>query len=185
MGKIPSNAKYVFKGILFDVYQYEQKMFDGSFTTFDKITRLPSVNMIAITSSNKIMLVNEEQPGRGKYISLPGGMVERNETHLEAAKKELLEELGMISDNWILYKEINFGDKIDWPVYYYIAKNCKKIQEQKLEAGERIKPLEASFDDFIKITCDEKFKNQQFSQIIFKMLHTKGELEKFKKELFD
>lgn len=185
MGKIPKNAKCIFKGILFDVYQYEQKMFDGSFRTFEKITRLPSVQIIAITSDKKLILLNEEQPGRGKYISIPGGMVERNETDLESAKKELLEELGMKSVDWTLWKTINFGDKIDWPCYYYIAKNCKKIQEQKLEIGEKIEPFEVSFDKFVEIVCDEKFKNWQFSQMVFKMLHTKGELEKFKKELFD
>ena len=185
MGKIPQNAKCVFKGILFDIYQYEQKMFDGNYKTFEKITRLPSVQILAITKDNKIMLLNEEQPGRGKYIGVPGGMVERNENHLESAKKELLEELGMKSVNWTLYKEINFGDKIDWPCYYYIAKNCKKIQEPRLEVGEKIESFEVDFDKFIEIVLDEKFKNEQFRQMIFKMKHTKGELEKFKKELFD
>lgn len=185
MGKIPQNAKCVFKGILFDIYQWQQEMFDGSFKTFEKITRIPSVQILAITSDKKIILVNEEQPGRGKYLSIAGGMVERNETHFESAKKELLEELGMTSNNWTLYKEVNFGDKVDWPCYYYIAKNCKKVQEQKLESGERIEPLEVNFDEFVKIVLDEKFKNQQFSQMIFKMKHTKGELEKFKKKLLN
>ncbi len=185
MGKIPQNAKCVFKGILFDVYQWEQKMFDGSFQTFEKITRLPSVQILAITSDKKIILVNEEQPGRGKYISIAGGMVERGDEHLFSAKKELLEELGMKSNSWTLWNEINFGDKVDWPCYYYIAKNCKKVQEQKLESGERIDPLEVNFEEFVEIAIDKNFKNQQFSQMIFRMKHTKGELEKFKKELFN
>lgn len=185
MGKIPANAKCVFEGILFDVYQWEQKMFDGSFQTFEKVTRIPSVQIIVVTSSNKIILVTEEQPGRGKYTSIPGGMVERGDEPLFSAKKELLEELGMKSNNWTLWKEVNFGDKVDWPCYYYIAKNCKIVQKQKLESGEKIEPLEVNFDEFIKIVSEEKFKNQQFSQMIFRMKHTKGELEKFKKELFD
>ncbi len=37
--KIPPNAKRVFKGIIFDVYQWQQKMFDGSKETFEMLKR--------------------------------------------------------------------------------------------------------------------------------------------------
>jgi len=32
---VPEEAKLVFKGIIYDVYQWEQKMFDGTFSTFE------------------------------------------------------------------------------------------------------------------------------------------------------
>lgn len=185
MSKIPPNAKKVFQGILFDVYQWEQKMFDGSYSTFEKITRLPSTQLIVINKEKKLILLNEEQPGRGKYISMPGGMVERKETPEESAKKELLEELGMKCEKIELFKEINFGDKVDWPVYYYIARNCEEIQEPQIENGEKIEKIELNFDKYVETILDEKFKNQQFSQILFKIVHTPGELEKFKKLLLE
>lgn len=33
--KIPSTAKRVFKGIIFDVYRWEQEMFDETTSTFE------------------------------------------------------------------------------------------------------------------------------------------------------
>lgn len=36
---IPENAKLVFKGKIFDTYQWEQEMYDGSRVTFEKIKR--------------------------------------------------------------------------------------------------------------------------------------------------
>lgn len=38
---IPSFAKKVFKGIMFDVYQWQQKMFEGKLETFEKMKLKP------------------------------------------------------------------------------------------------------------------------------------------------
>ena len=40
---IPHNAKKVFNGILFDVYQWKQKMFDNSIKTFEMLKRKSSL----------------------------------------------------------------------------------------------------------------------------------------------
>lgn len=37
--KIPDHAELVFKGVLHDVYQWQQEAFDGSFLTFEAIRR--------------------------------------------------------------------------------------------------------------------------------------------------
>ena len=35
--KVPKQAKRVFKGVIFDVYQWEQEMFDGTKEIFEKL----------------------------------------------------------------------------------------------------------------------------------------------------
>ncbi len=184
MAKIPDNAKKVFEGILFDVYQWEQKMFDGSYATFEAIKKLASIQIIAITTNKKIILLNEEQPHNGKFISLPGGKLERSETPLENAQKELREETGMQAEIFEFYKETNFGSTINWPTYYYIARECKKVQDPELEPGEKITIMELNFDEFIAKTQVNTFRNKGFQEMIFKMIHTEDELEKFKNILF-
>lgn len=44
--KIPEDAKLVFKGVIFDVYQWEQEMFDGTYETFEAIKRVGTVQII-------------------------------------------------------------------------------------------------------------------------------------------
>jgi ADP-ribose pyrophosphatase YjhB (NUDIX family) len=185
MTKIPENAKLVFKGKIFDVYHWQQEMFDGSFETFEGIKRKPSVQIIAITPENKIILLKEEQPFVGKFISVPGGQVEDEETPQENAIKELLEETGMKADELILWKEQQFNSKIEWTTYYYIAKGCKKVQDAEPENGEKIIPYEVSFDEFIKESQRKDFRNKRLKEDIFRMMHISGELEKFKKILFN
>jgi hypothetical protein len=70
---IPNHAKKVFAGKTFDVYHYEQKMFDGSTQIFEKLKRNHSVDIIAVTKENKILVIHEEQPGRKPFVSLVSG----------------------------------------------------------------------------------------------------------------
>src|SRR6266567_4147904 len=91
---IPENAKKVFEGEIFDVFQWEQEMFDGSRKTFEKVERPDTANIIAFTEDGKVIILDQEQPGKDKFVSLPGGRIDEGENPLEAAKRELLEETG-------------------------------------------------------------------------------------------
>jgi ADP-ribose pyrophosphatase len=70
--KIPKEAKLVFKGVIFDVYQWQQKMFDGSFETFEMLKRPNTVEIIA-TQGDKILLSHQSQPNKKDFLSLFGG----------------------------------------------------------------------------------------------------------------
>ena len=54
---IPDNAKIVFNGILFDVYHWEQKMFDGTTRTFEAVRRIPTTQILAVTEQKKIVIL--------------------------------------------------------------------------------------------------------------------------------
>jgi hydrolase, NUDIX family len=60
--KIPKNATKVFSGKTFDVYQWEQEMFDGSKKIFEKLKRNDSLDIIAINKNNEIYILEEEHP---------------------------------------------------------------------------------------------------------------------------
>ena len=45
---IPKDARCVFKGVIFEVWQWEQKMFDGSMATFERIKRPDTVVIIQL-----------------------------------------------------------------------------------------------------------------------------------------
>ncbi len=151
MKKIPDNAKLVFKGIVFDVYQWEQELFDGSFSTFEAIKRQPSVTVIA-EMDGKIIFNNEEQPGKPAFSALPGGRIETEDTPLSAAKRELLEETGFESDEWTEWfvSDASNMSKIEWNSYYFIAKNCKKNKEPELEAGEKVEIIFITVEELLE-----------------------------------
>ncbi|MGV8168424.1 MAG: NUDIX hydrolase [Candidatus Nanoarchaeia archaeon] len=179
---LPKNAKRVFKGILFDVYHWKQKQFDGSYATFEVITRKSSVQIIA-TVGNKIILLREEHPSVGKFISFPGGIIESKNTKKEALR-ELREETGMKPAQMDFLKKTTLDSKIKWNTYYYIAKHCKKAAELHLDPGERITPFLVSFREFVEITSREGFGNPEFSNYMFRLKQDKKKLEEFRKKIF-
>ena len=181
---IPSHAKQVFKGKLFEVYQWEQKLFNGSSKTFEKIKRPATVMVLPVTDDGKIILTEQEQPGEGHFVGAIGGIVDPGEDILLAAKRELLEESGFTAHQFILWDAVQLVNKIEWPVYTFIAKDLHQTQKMHLDGGEKIKLTFVTFDEFIKITHDEKFRDIEISLKIHRLEMDQGLLRQLK-TLFD
>ncbi len=158
---IPENAKKVFTGKIFDVYQWEQKQFDGSTEIFEKIKRPDTVVVYPVLDDGTILLTEQEQPGREQFIDAPSGRVDEGEDIVEAAKRELLEETGYVAKELIFWKSVSPVTKIEWNCYTFIAKGCTKIQEQDIEAGEKITLKPVTFEELLQISRDERFRAQE------------------------
>lgn len=182
---VPKNAKIVFRGKLFDVYQWKQKMFDGSFEIFEKTKRTDTVNVIAITPEKKFIILNQEQPGEEKFISLAGGRMDEGEHPLVAAKRELLEETGFASDCWELWDSVQPYSKSDWASYTFIAKDCRQVQEITPDSGEKISLKFVNLEKFIDIVYSKKFRDKEilhrFVKEKLKTTNNNKNLQKIKK----
>ncbi len=135
---IPPEAEPVFKGIIYDVYHWQQKMYDGTTGTFEMLKRPDTVKIVAI-KNGKIVILEEQQPHLGSFYEIPGGMHDvEGETELEAAKRELREETGMRFRDWKLLNVFQPSDSIEQLVYIFLANNFEAEEEQSLESGEKI-----------------------------------------------
>ncbi len=182
--RIPQQAKRVFKGEIFDVYQWQQTMYDGSHETFEMLKR-PDTVQIVPTVGDRVLVSFEEQPNRPEPFYTPfGGRIDAGEEPLTAAKRELLEEAGMISDDWELWFTSQPTGKIEWLIYFFIARNCKKIQAQTLDPGERITVKEVLFEEFLEIALRNDFRGRELTMEFMKMKLEPGRLEEFKKRIF-
>jgi len=183
MGSIPPNAKRVFKGEIFEVYQWEQKMFDGSTEVFEMLKRPNTVQVIPIIGS-RILVTSEEQPGRPRRdLGFFGGRGEEGEEPLVTAKRELLEEAGLESDDWELWKTYQPLVKADWTIYMFIARSCRKAAEPQLDAGEKIEIREIDFEKFIEMFTAEGYWSPNFSNDLLR-LKLENRLDEFKQKLF-
>lgn len=167
---IPSHAKKVFSGILFDVYQWDQEMFDGTTAVFEKLVRNDSVTLIAVTVDKKIILQHEEQPGRESFTALPGGGTDEGEDPTDAAKRELLEESGYVPESIELWYMNSLYTKIDYIDFMFIARGCKKVADPELDSGEKIIVEELTFDNFCERVMDDSFRNKDISLRVAKMI---------------
>lgn len=164
---LPQNAKKVFSGVIFDVYQWQQKMFDGSTETFEKLSRPDTVVVFPVLDDNKILLTRQEQPGKEPFIAAAGGRVDPGEEILEAAKRELLEETGYEAQEWVLWKAEQPISKIEWSIYVFIARDLKKVADLSLDAGEKIELMPVSFDEFLEFASQPDFYEQEiFKEVV-------------------
>lgn len=181
---LPANARRVFKGVIFEVWQWEQKMFDGTIATFEKLWRPSTVEIIA-TVGDKIIIEEQDQPDRPNNINFPSGRVEDGENVLEAAKRELLEETGYQSDNWSLFLKHGMIGKILHDIYYFIAQDCKKIKEPQLDAGEKIKTKLITLDELILLAEEPRFwVTPEFVNYLLHIQSDENKKAEFRKLLF-
>lgn len=153
---VPPHAKLVFKGIIYDTYQWQQKMFDGSYETFEMLKRPDTVKVLAI-KDNKLVILDQEQPDDNIFYDLPGGRHDvETETELDAAKRELLEETGLTFKAWKLLYSTQPHAKVEQFIYVFLATDFEQQVEQRLDVGEKIKIEYLDLDAVKQLTVDPK-----------------------------
>lgn len=181
---LPENAKLVFKGKIFDVYQWEQEMYDGTTATFEKLKRPDTAVVFGVLDDGRILLTEQEQPGKAPFLGAAGGRIEEDEDPIVGAKRELLEETGYEAERWVLWDANHVTSKIDWVVYTFIAKGLKKVSGMNLDGGERIKLRLVTFDEFIELAQIQEFSEKEITGYIYKALVDKVKMDELRK-LFD
>lgn len=183
---IPKEATKVFEGRIYDVYQWPQKLFDGSTETFEMLSRADTVKIIALVNEKelkslqnikneqmvmndsdqeadnlscdrrKIIITHQTQPRKDWFYDYPGGRVDaEDESELEAAKRELREETGLVFKNWKLVEVNQPFSKIDWLVYTFVASELAAQTQQELDAGEKIEVLAVSLLELQELAKSE------------------------------
>ncbi|HVX56477.1 MAG TPA: NUDIX hydrolase [Candidatus Saccharimonadales bacterium] len=144
---VPDQAERAFRGMIFDVYQWPQKLFDGSEHRFEMLKRTDTVTAVCVVD-NKVLVVHDEQPHLGLRQSFPGGRVDADDTSIEtAARREILEETGYRFNQWRLVQVRQPYRKIEWFVYVWLAWDVAGQQEPHLDPGEKISAKLLSFDE--------------------------------------
>lgn len=174
---IPDNATKVFKGAIFDVYQWPQEMFDGSTKTFEMLKRPDTVQCIAVKES-KLVLIEDQQPGRPLQIHLPGGRADDSDASwLDAATRELREETGMSFRSWRQLTADQPAAKIEWFTPIFLATDFEKQEEQELDKdGERINVRLEDFRTVRELTLSGEYTMLSYLMPLFARVKTMEEL---------
>ena len=137
---IPREADCIFRGEIYKVYQWPQKMPDGSVETFEMLRRPDTVMVIALDEAGDVLVIDEKQPGGiVRKNHLPVGRVDSSdESVLAAAQRELREETGCTFANLRLLGVVQMEKKIEWFTYLFLATGALHRAAQHLDAGENI-----------------------------------------------
>lgn len=119
------NENVVFDCCRFNVVKKEYKREDG--VNFERLIVNPgnAVMILAVTDNNEIVFVEQMREAVGKVcLELPAGMIDKGELPIEAAKRELEEETGLISNDFeLLLEGYPSAGYTSEKLYIYLARN--------------------------------------------------------------
>lgn len=115
-----------------------------------------AVMIAAIDPEGNILLKSEyRQALKQTLVELPAGMIDEKEEPLEAAKRELLEETGYRSNQWIeLGKSYDSSSKLRNTMHLFLALECKKSQEPSFDRTELIQSQKVPLNKAVEMVMD-------------------------------
>lgn len=135
-----------------------------------------SVHAILITDEGKIRLTTEKKIGRNELKEkFQAGIVEQGEQPLDAAKRELLEELGIEATSWEVFETIEVNETVNTFRIYYLARGLKEVSDNV--DGEILSTADYTLDELFDRAMNGEFGVQ--TQAIIARLHykvTRGEI---------
>jgi len=158
---IPDSATLKYSGEIFSVYTWPQKLYSGETATFEMLMRRDTVTAFCLVD-NKLIVLDDEQPCRGKKKTLPGGQVDSSDdSTLDSVKREVEEETGYSFKNWKLVKVRQPYTKIEWFIYVYVAWEQTAKKPADPGPGEKIDLSLVSLADFKDLI---NFKNNVLTE---------------------
>ena len=151
MSKVPTQAKKVFQGTIFTIWQWEQELYNGTTKTFEMLSRPDYGTVIGVLPDKTILLTYDEQPHRQGVLTTAGGRIENGESPEEGARREFLEETGYTIGTLLPYFAYSPSEKSHYTVHMYIGRNLTKTHEPMLDPGERVEIKTFSFEDFLQL----------------------------------
>lgn len=134
---------------------------------------IPDAAMVcAITDDSYIILKKEFRYAcNSDVIECPAGMFEENEkSPLEVAKRELLEETGYTSKDWMyLGGSQESTSKLTNTMHLFFAKNCKKTAEQKTDSTESIELIKVPFKTAVDMVMRGEITANSTAHLILKV----------------
>ncbi|HBK33760.1 TPA: DNA mismatch repair protein MutT [Candidatus Uhrbacteria bacterium] len=142
---------------------------DGKDGIFGVVEMVAGVSVLPLDDEGFVYLTKEfhyaiEQDS----VEVISGAIDEDETELEAAKRELKEELGIEADEWIDLGKLNpFTTVVKSPATMYLARGIKLL-EANPEGTEKIDLVKVTFDDAVRMVMESKITHGQSCVLILK-----------------
>jgi len=99
------------------------------------------VNVVALTPERRLVFVRQFRFGTSSItLEIPGGVIDRDEAHRNAAERELREETGFTSTRWSYLGCVEPNPAFHTNLcHHWLAEDCRRTHELELDHGEDIR----------------------------------------------
>ncbi len=135
------SSEYLFRRPWLTVRHDQVRLPDGRINPEFYVLEYPDwINVIAITTDGLFVMERQYRQGLGKTCyEIPAGVMEKGETALEAARRELQEETGYGDGEWQEIMMLSGNSSTTSNITHcFLATGVRKISEQHLDNTEDI-----------------------------------------------
>jgi len=152
---------------------------DGQPGQYTTVTMRAGVAILPIDSDRIVYITQQFRYALGKEsIEVVCGALEENEPPLEAAQREVQEEIGINADEWTQLGSFDLDTSIvHCPVHLFLAKQLSFTQTHQ-EGTETIKTLQVSLDEAVQMVMDSKITHSPSCVLILKAANILSQLGK-------
>ncbi|MBI3861669.1 MAG: NUDIX hydrolase [Planctomycetia bacterium] len=142
---------------------------DGAPGTHGVVILKSGVSVLPLDADNRVYLTEEFHYAVGRHtIEVVSGGRDADEPPLEAARRELAEELGITADEWIDLGPFDpFTTMLFAPAQLFLARGLH-FGASRPEGTENIRCLTASFDEAVEMVMDGRITHGPSCVVILK-----------------
>lgn len=169
---LPQNSVLKYEGhALLKMYEYQQTLYDGTTTIFETVVRPDCASVLAFLDRDTILITHQEQPNKPQaFWALPGGRVDPEEAHGDAALRELEEETGYQAKTLQPWYTKAWKGLVQYEESFFLAKDLSLSGRGiHLDAGERIEVVKLSWEELVRLCLKLELRGPTLANCILAM----------------
>lgn len=163
------NSATLFKGIVFDVEQFDAEVGHKGWHTFQVIRHPGGVGVLPLHADGTVTLIRQARPAVATtLLELPAGRLDPGETPEACGRRELLEETGLVARDLhplgFIYPSPGVFDEV---IHLFAATGL--TQNQPLpEADELIEPVRLPLAEALQMAKDGRISDAKTIGALFR-----------------
>lgn len=143
---------------------------DGDQSTYAVVTMGDGVAVVPLTDDGRVFLVREYKHGLRTFsLEIPCGSVEKGEPPVEAARRELKEETGLLAEKMISLGAVHsYTSLIQGVEHLFVARGLKEVEPEPDE-GEFIDRLTLPFAQVLEMVLNGEITDAPTCVAILKL----------------
>ena len=113
-------------------------------------------SVLCVTEASEVVMVRQYRHGIARLsLELPAGVIEPNETPEEAARRELAEETGYTSDDWVSIQSVSTEPaRHTTQAHFFCARGARLVQQPVPEEAEVLEVVRVPLVDLRRLATD-------------------------------